>query len=99
TRFSRDWSSDVCSSDLNSYTSGNRHEWGIWSKWIGYSKVKNDSSLFITEFGFQGPANKKTFEKYLSDENRNTQSKIFEFHNKQRSEERRVGKECRARWS
>ncbi|RPI72785.1 MAG: glycoside hydrolase family 2 protein [Ignavibacteriales bacterium] len=78
--------------DPNSYTSGNRHEWGIWSKWIDYSEVKNDSSLFVTEFGFQGPANKKTFEKYLSEENRNTQNKVFEFHNKQVEGQERIFK-------
>jgi len=69
--------------DPNSYTSGNRHEWKIWSRWIDYSEVKNDQSLFVTEFGFQGPANKKTLEKFLSKEKRYSQNKIFEFHNKQ----------------
>ena len=69
--------------DPNAYSSGNRHEWGIWSKWIDYSEVKNDNSLFVTEFGFQGPANKKTFEKYLSKNKRYSQDPVFEFHNKQ----------------
>jgi beta-mannosidase len=69
--------------DPNSFASGNRHEWGIWSSWIDYSEVKNDNSLFVTEFGFQSPANKKTFEKFLSKEKRFTRDKIFEFHNKQ----------------
>ena len=69
--------------DPNSHTSGNRHEWGIWSMWKDYEKVKEDQSLFVTEFGFQGPANKKTFEKYLSEKNRKINNPIFEFHNKQ----------------
>ena len=69
--------------DPNSHSSGNRHEWGIWSMWKDYETVKDDQSLFVTEFGFQGPANKKTFEKYLSEENRNINNPIFEFHNKQ----------------
>ena len=88
------WPSSPFSSDEdpNSYASGNRHEWGIWSKWIDYSEVKNDNSLFVTEFGFQGPANKKTFEKYLSEENRNTQNKVFEFHNKQVEGQERIFK-------
>ena len=51
--------------------------------WKDYETVKDDQSLFVTEFGFQGPANKKTFEKYLSEENRNINNPIFEFHNKQ----------------
>jgi len=45
--------------------------------------VKDDKSLFVTEFGFQGPANKDTFEKYLSKKNRTFSDKIFEHHNKQ----------------
>lgn len=69
--------------DPNSHLSGNRHEWEIWSRWIDYTTVKNDNSLFVTEFGFQAPANKKTFEKYLFEDNREIQNSIFEFHNKQ----------------
>ncbi|HEX2983920.1 MAG TPA: glycoside hydrolase family 2 protein [Ignavibacteriales bacterium] len=67
----------------NSPLSGNRHEWGIWSRWIDYTEVKNDNSLFVTEFGFQGPANKKTYEKFISDEYRHINSPVFEWHNKQ----------------
>jgi beta-mannosidase len=69
--------------DPNSFDSGNNHQWDIWSGWIDYNDVKNDRSLFISEFGFQGPANKDTFEKYLPEENRKSQDKVFEFHNKQ----------------
>jgi beta-mannosidase len=69
--------------DPNSFSSGNTHQWNIWSKWIDYDEVKNDRSLFVTEFGFQGPANKDTFEKYLPQEHRSISNKIFEQHNKQ----------------
>ena len=69
--------------DPNSFDSGNNHQWEIWSRWIDYKSVINDKSLFVTEFGFQGPANKFTFEKYLPEENRKIQDKVFEFHNKQ----------------
>ncbi|MBU1098070.1 MAG: glycoside hydrolase family 2 protein [Bacteroidetes bacterium] len=69
--------------DPNSQTSGNRHQWNIWSHWIDYIDVVNDNSLFVTEFGFQGPANKDTFVKYLPEENREIQDPVFEFHNKQ----------------
>ncbi|MCJ7554495.1 MAG: hypothetical protein MUO34_11495, partial [Ignavibacteriaceae bacterium] len=69
--------------DPNSFNSGNTHQWGIWSSWIDYNNVKNDKSLFVSEFGFQGPANKDTFEKYLPQKNRNISDKIFEYHNKQ----------------
>ncbi len=69
--------------DPNSQKSGNRHQWDIWSRWIDYNEVANDNSLFVTEFGFQGPANKSTFEKYIPKEERKIHGEIFEFHNKQ----------------
>ena len=69
--------------DPNSFNSGNNHQWSIWSRWIDYDNIINDKSLFVTEFGFQGPANKSTLEKFLPAENRNIQDKVFEFHNKQ----------------
>lgn len=66
----------------NSYQKGNRHEWGLWSGFSDINSVKNDRSLFVTEFGFQGTANKKTFEKFISKSNRIINSSIFEWHNK-----------------
>ncbi len=69
--------------DPNSELSGNRHQWDIWSFWKDYTEVKNDKSLFVTEFGFQAPANVSTFEKVIPKKSRTSQSKLFEFHNKQ----------------
>ncbi|MFA3784099.1 glycoside hydrolase family 2 protein [Melioribacteraceae bacterium 4301-Me] len=69
--------------DPNSQSSGNRHQWDIWSRWIDYNEVVHDNSLFVTEFGFQGPANKITFEKYIPKQERKIHSEVFEFHNKQ----------------
>ncbi|MCB9249428.1 MAG: glycoside hydrolase family 2 protein [Ignavibacteriales bacterium] len=69
--------------DPNSFNSGNTHQWSIWSRWIDYEEVKNDKSLFVTEFGFQGPANKNTLENCLPVKNRKVHDSIFEFHNKQ----------------
>ncbi len=69
--------------DPNSQLSGNTHQWGIWSKWIDYTDVNKDASLFVSEFGFQAPANIDTLEKFISPEHRNIESRIFEFHNKQ----------------
>ncbi len=69
--------------DPDSQTSGNRHQWDIWSNWIDYSKVKNDFSLFVTEFGFQGPANIETFNKVLPAADRKIQGAAFEYYNKQ----------------
>jgi beta-mannosidase len=79
------WSSSPFGDDENpnSFESGNTHQWNIWSRWIDYDEVKNDRSLFVTEFGFQGPANKETFEKWLPANNRNVSDRIFEYHNKQ----------------
>src|SRR5690606_40924456 len=79
TRFSRDWSSDVCSSDLKRY----------------YKKLSVDILLERRiEFFSRCIFLKKS---------------LFEFGSnilihksrtpKNRSEERRVGKECRSRWS
>jgi beta-mannosidase len=45
--------------------------------------VKNDQSLFVTEFGFQGPANVETFNKILPVEKRKIQDATFEYYNKQ----------------
>lgn len=69
--------------DPNSFDSGNNHQWNIWSRWIDYENVKQDKSLFVTEFGFQGPADKSTLEKYIPKESRFITSEIFEHHNKQ----------------
>ncbi len=69
--------------DPNSENSGNRHQWDLWSNWVDYNKVENDKSLFVTEFGFQAPANPDTFLNVLPKEERFPQSKIFEYHNKQ----------------
>jgi beta-mannosidase len=69
--------------DPNSPLSGNRHQWDIWSNWRDYTTVESDSSLFVTEFGFQGPANQSTLEKVIPDKERNSQGYLFEFHNKQ----------------
>src|SRR5690606_40826269 len=62
TRFSRDWSSDVCSSDLH-HPKPRRPDRGRERAWRGHPLP-------------HPPA-----------------------HPRRRSEERRVGKECRSRWS
>ena len=69
--------------DPNSQSSGNRHQWDLWSNWIDYNQVDKDESLFVTEFGFQAPANQETFDNVLPKNARFNNSKIFEFHNKQ----------------
>lgn len=69
--------------DPNAEESGNRHQWQIWSNWIDYKNVVYDKSLFVTEFGFQAPANISTFNNCLPAECRSVQNEVFEFHNKQ----------------
>ncbi len=69
--------------DPNGTKSGNRHAWHIWSGWVDYDEVVGDDSLFVTEFGFQAPANRDTFESVLEERQRGIQDEIFEFHNKQ----------------
>lgn len=69
--------------DPNSQTSGNRHQWDIWSMWVDYNQVENDNSLFVTEFGFQGPACLDTFNKILPAGSRKVQHPAFEYYNKQ----------------
>jgi beta-mannosidase len=69
--------------DPNDQESGNTHQWDIWSNWTDYNEVEKDNTLFVSEFGFQGPANINTLEKCLSPEHRKIQDEKFEFHNKQ----------------
>src|SRR3712207_8103695 len=67
TRYWRDWSSDVCSSDLGKY---NLCRFGSKLKGddYAYAGIVSDTEIYVQ--GWSG-----------------------------RSEERRVGKECRSRWS
>ncbi|MCK4828789.1 hypothetical protein KA005_74380, partial [bacterium] len=74
----------------NSQKEGNHHSWNIWSQWEDFEKVKKDEGLFISEFGFQAPANVVTLESCLGSEDRDPQSKIFEFHNKQEEGQERL---------
>src|SRR2546429_5802237 len=81
TRCSRDWSSDVCSSDLLSHASFYFH---FISSRLRLQLQTNDFSLWLS-----GSLGLRT----LAD----SVNQIDIYTN--RSEERRVGKECRSRWS
>src|SRR5690606_39913728 len=84
TRFSRDWSSDVCSSDL-------RYVLGVFVDfwWVGMfpisTLIANLSGAFLLTWFTEGMRHKQFLSKELS----------IAFTT--RSEERRVGKECRCR--
>src|SRR5690606_40825269 len=79
TRFSRDWSSDVCSSDLFSLKS-------IFARNSGLSMLVFDE----IDIGISGKTAAKVANK-MKDLSKDLQTLV-------RSEERRVGKECRSRW-
>src|SRR3712207_8989103 len=84
TRYWRDWSSDVCSSDLVDNLGRTRrvrrHRPGAPVDGLGTTR-KNPTKTLVRSGGV-------TVDKFLPATRRTT-----------RSEERRVGKECRSRWS
>src|SRR5690606_40572592 len=85
TRFSRDWSSDVCSSDL-------------FDSLITISKLSpKDSSFKI--FTWQLVINDNLVRQHgaIQMKTNDGSLKLFPLIDKSRSEERRVGKECRSR--
>src|SRR5690606_41059632 len=90
TRFSRDWSSDVCSSDLGALA--------VWTgKYTGRSPkdrflVKNGESENTVDWGpINQPIEPEAFDKM--------EARVIDYlSKKERSEERRVGKECGWLW-
>src|SRR5690606_39715754 len=90
TRFSRDWSSDVCSSDLFS------PEVILLDDAFQHRKVKAGLNILLTSYG-----NLYTSDWILPAGNLRESvkgAKRAEIIVVTRSEERRVGKECRSRW-
>src|SRR5256886_3171675 len=91
TRFHGDWSSDVCSSDLLLVILVAYRHFPIGSADFGDEDYYAAEAAYLSQYGFsaalsQGTSFVLSLLIYLT-------SKIF------RSEERRVGKECRSRWS
>src|SRR5690606_39789417 len=96
TRFSRDWSSDVCSSDL------------LFNLYKGLPMVKKGGTMIILHpctdrFDNEHHAPYIEFVHRLLPETRDAMElhRVFEpqFAKNPRSEERRVGKGCRCGWS
>src|SRR3712207_8524746 len=83
TRYWRDWSSDVCSSDL-----GKR-----------YATPNARIMIHQPSGGFEGQATDAEINLREMLTLKHTLNQIMANHTGQRSEERRVGKECRSRWS
>src|SRR2546430_7544788 len=84
TRFDCDWSSDVCSSDLTAHTFPDCYR-GRWLT-MDAADLDGDGDVDIV----LGGVYKTPFR---------APERLLERWQKERSEERRVGKECRSRWS
>src|SRR5690606_40694616 len=80
TRFSRDWSSDVCSSDLR---------WCRGNTVVFSGEFRRDNNHTESFYPFQ------QYKPCLNNLSRPASLICY----RGRSEERRVGKECRSRWS
>src|SRR5690606_40493428 len=87
TRFSRDWSSDVCSSDLI-YT-----DVGLMTTNETYAHDVSEFFNVITGHSYP------QIYKYLITAPRDMRQQLIDMIRNERSEERRVGKECRSRWT
>src|SRR5258707_5668327 len=85
TRYWRDWSSDVCSSDL---AVAMCHRKAVGAD-AGVAVAHRDSEL----------AERCGFADVAAQHDNVIVAKTVEFAEWDRSEERRVGKECRSRWS
>src|SRR5690606_40654688 len=88
TRFSRDWSSDVCSSDLKNE---------VYNVAVGDRTTLNElyCALQVALAENSKPYDRKPmYRDFRTGDVRHSQADI----SKARSEERRVGKECRSRW-
>jgi beta-mannosidase len=67
----------------NSEASGNHHQWSVWSEWKDYKEYEKDNARFVSEFGFQAPANLRTWNDATLPGDRHPQHPVIEHHNKQ----------------
>src|SRR5439155_15563204 len=99
TRWPRDWSSDVCSSDLAgsklpatvSPTSVNVPANGTTTSTLTVTATSNIGNYNIVVIGIASSHGKTTYA--------SADLSVQVVSNQDRSEERRVGKECRYRWA
>src|SRR5207253_4548786 len=87
TRWPRDWSSDVCSSDL------------LWNPVLVAEEVGTLAALARGRFILQCGLGDDESQFAAMGARLTTRPSAFEESLSIRSEERRVGKECRSRWS
>src|SRR5690606_39420467 len=92
TRFSRDWSSDVCSSDLSARERG---EGGL--RFAGEAVEQAEVIMRLIEAGIGGDGPGEALPCIF--ELPPCEVHAAEVDHGMRSEERRVGKECGSRWS
>src|SRR5689334_24055495 len=92
TRWNCDWSSDVCSSDLNPHA-GEGGALGKEDDEIVRPAVEALQKLGIAATGPWAPDSM-----FHADARAGYDAALCMYHD-QRSEERRVGKECRSRWT
>jgi beta-mannosidase len=67
----------------NDESNGNHHQWIVWSFWKDFREYEKDNARFVTEFGFQAPADVRTMESCTAPEDRHPQNRVIEHHNKQ----------------
>ncbi|MFA6457483.1 MAG: sugar-binding domain-containing protein, partial [Bacteroidota bacterium] len=67
----------------NSEANGTHHQWNVWSFWKDYKEYENVNARFVAEFGFQAPANIRTWKEAILPEDMKPQHPVFEHHNKQ----------------
>src|SRR2546422_8032006 len=91
TRCRRDWSSDVCSSDLPLAVSDEGLTWLVAERWPGNARELEhaiERAAVLSDKEILEPADFRPHPPSPSPQ-----------RGEGRSEERRVGKECRSRWS
>src|SRR5690606_41145562 len=95
TRFSRDWSSDVCSSDLSS---AEVNELIRQLDESGFSAARPVPRILVLHANFKLSADGEYLALIKPDGKTVCHAYAPKYPNQIRSEERRVGKECRAGW-
>lgn len=67
----------------NDERKGDHHQWEVWSYFKSPAEYKKNNARFVSEFGFQAPPSLAAIEDFTKTEDRDMQSPIMRFHNKQ----------------
>jgi len=76
-------SSPIGGEKANDPEEGDRHIWRIWSGWREGEIYLEEEGRFMSEFGFQAPADPATWRETLAPSELDTTGRVFELHNKQ----------------